>query len=268
MARPWERLFIAAARLFAWCVVLTPFAVVGVLVAAALGGRQKPDIVFFLGNLVVQLFATVFVGAIGAGLGASIGLGTALLTRELLPPKTGRTFVLAIRILAALPAVVLGWFGATVVLPALAGRTAMAVFVAAAAVVTMAVIPRAYRLTSRSLADLSLSVRESAAAAGASSSRITAHVTLPAIRRRLGGVYADSFSRGVSEAAAVTIVFLAAVRAGYPVDLFTIPSAIMAHAPSIQFIDAGIAQSALLVLVLAAVNKTLAARRMGDLQWV
>ena len=235
---------------------------------AAVAGRQKPDIVFFLGNLVVQLFATVFVGVIGAGVGASIGVGTALLTRELLPPKAGRPFVFAIRVLASLPAVVLGWFGATVVLPALSGRASVAVFIAAAAVVTVAVIPRAYRLTTRSLAALSLSVRETAASAGASPSRVTAHVTLPAIRHRLAGVYSDAFSRAVSEAAAVTIVFLAAVRAGYPVDLFTIPSAIMAHAPSTQFIDAGIAQSALLVLVFAAVNKTFAARRMGDLQWV
>jgi ABC-type phosphate transport system permease subunit len=268
MARPWERLFIAAARLFAWCVVLTPFAVVGIIVTAALAGRQQPDIVFFLGNLVVQLFATVSVGAIGAGLGASIGIGTALLTHELVPPKTGRPFVLAIRLLTALPAVVLGWFGATVVLPAMSGRTAIAVFAAAAAVVTVAVIPRAFHLTSRSLVNLSLSVREAATAAGASASRVTAHVTLPAIGRQLIGVYADSFSRATSEAAAVTIVFLAAVRAGYPVDLFTIPSAIMAHARSVAFIDAGIAQSALLILVLAAVNKTIAARRMGDLQWV
>ncbi len=119
MSRPWERLFIAAARLFAWGVVLTPFAVVTVLVAAALAGQQQPDIVFFLGNLVVQLFATLFVAAIGAGLGASVGIGSALLIRELLPPKPARPFTLSIRVLSAFPAVVLGWFGAVLVLPAL-----------------------------------------------------------------------------------------------------------------------------------------------------
>jgi ABC-type phosphate transport system permease subunit len=268
MSRPWERLFIAAARLFALLVVLTPFGVVAVLVAASLVGRQEPDIVFFLGNLVVQLFATAFIGAIGASVGATIGIGTALLTRELLPPAGGRPFVVAIRILSAMPAVVLGWFGATLVLPALPGRSGVAVFVAAAVVVTVAVIPRAYRLASRSLEALPRSVRESAAAAGASPSRVTAHVTLPAIRHELAGIYADAFARAVSEAAAVTIVFLAAVRAGYPVALFTIPSAIMAHARSVQFINAGIAQSALLILVIATVNKTVAARRITGLQWV
>jgi ABC-type phosphate transport system permease subunit len=268
MVKPWERLFVAAARLLAWCVILTPFGVVAVLVVAALAGRQQPDIVFFLGNLVVQFFATLFVAAGGTGIGASIGIGSALLTRELLPPKTARPFVLAIRILSAFPAVVLGWFGATLVLPAVSGRAAFAVFLGAAAVVIVAVIPRAYLIASRSLGALPQSVRETAAAAGAGASRIAAHVTLPAVRRRLAGVYADAFSRAIGEAAAVTVVFLAAARAGYPVALFTIPSAIMAHAPSVQLIDAGIAQSALLVLVLAAASKTMAARRIGNLQWV
>ncbi|MDQ6766222.1 MAG: hypothetical protein M3Z41_00185 [Candidatus Eremiobacteraeota bacterium] len=268
MARPWERLFIAAARLFAWCVVLTPFGIVAALVAAALSGRQEPDIVFFLGNLVVQLFATLFVAAAAAGMGASIGIGSALFVRELISAKAGRAFVLSIRMLSAFPAVVLGWFGATVILPALSGRAALAVFVAAVTVVIIAVIPRAYLIAGRALSALPQSVRETAAAAGASPARIAAHVTLPAVSRKLWGIYADAFSRATGEAAAVTVVFFAAARAGYPVALFTIPSAIMAHARSVQLIDAGIAQSALVILALAAVSKTIAARRIGELRWV
>ncbi len=93
-------------------------------------------------------------------------------------------------------------------------------------------------------------------------------MTLPAVSGRLGAIYADALARAVGEAAAVTVVFLAAARAGYPVSLFTIPSAIMAHARSVQVIDAGIAQSALLILVLAAAAKTVAARRIGELLWV
>ena len=64
MARPWERLFIALARLCAWCVILTPFGVVSVIVIAAVAGQQQPDRVFFLGNLVVELFATLFVAIV------------------------------------------------------------------------------------------------------------------------------------------------------------------------------------------------------------
>ena len=115
MARPWERLFIAAARLCAWCIVLTPFGVVAVLVSAALAGQQEPDIVFFLGNLVVQLFATLFVAGTGAAIGASIGVGCGMLTGELLPPKPARPFVFAMNLLSAFPAVVLGWFGALLI---------------------------------------------------------------------------------------------------------------------------------------------------------
>jgi len=268
MARPWERLFIALARLCAWCVILTPFGVVSVIVIAAVAGQQQPDRVFFLGNLVVELFATLFVAIVAALAGATIGVGAGLLTRELLVTSAARPFVLACDLLSAFPAVVIGWFGALLVLPALAGQAALAVFVGATVVVTIAVMPRACAIASRLLGTVGPDVRASAAAAGAGSARIAAHVTLPAVRARLAGIYLDAFSRGVGEAAAVTVVFLAAARAGYPVALFTIPSTIIAHARTAQIIDAGIAQAALAVLALAAVSKTLASRRIGDVRWV
>jgi phosphate transport system permease protein len=268
MARPWERLFIATARLFAWCVIATPFAVVAVLIAAALSGHQQPDVVFFLGNLVVQLFATLLVAAAGAGIGASIGIGTALLTRELTSSGVSRTLGLSVSVLSTFPAVVLGWFGATLILPAVAGKGALSVFAAAGAVVVLAVIPRACLLAARSFEALPESLREAAAAAGANTARVAAHVTLPACGTRITGVYLDAFSRAIGEAAAVAVVFLAAANAGYPVSLFTIPSEIMTHARSMQLVDASIAQSAFLILVVAAVSKTVAARRIGDLQWV
>ena len=122
MARPWERLFIALARLCAWCVILTPFGVVSVIVIAAVAGQQQPDRVFFLGNLVVELFATLFVAIVAALAGATIGVGAGLLTRELLVTSAARPFVLACDLLSAFPAVVIGWFGALLVLPALAGQ--------------------------------------------------------------------------------------------------------------------------------------------------
>jgi phosphate transport system permease protein len=268
MARPWERLFVAAARLCAWCVVVTPFAVVAVLIGVAVAGQQRPDIVFFLGNLVVQLFATLFVAGVGTGLGASIGIGSALLTRELMAPSAARPFTAAFDFLCACPAVVLGWFGALLVLPALAHQGSAAVFLGAAIVVTMAVMPRAYLLARRVLAAVPPELRAAASAAGAATSRVAAHVVLPSVRRPIAGVYADAFARAVGEAVAVTVVFLAAVRAGYPVSLFTVPSAIMARASTAQILDAGIAQSALVILALAAVAKTMAARRIGQVQWV
>ncbi len=268
MARPWERLFVGAARLFVWCVILTPFSIVTVLMVAALAGQQRPDPVFFLGNLVVELFATLFVGAVGTVIGASIGIGTALLTSELVTGRLGQAIGFAAASLSVFPAVVVGWFCATLVLPVLSGHTPGAVFAAACVVVTIAVISRSNVLAVRLLSALAPSVREAAAAAGAGASRVTAHVTIPACKRQLLGIYADALSRAVGEAAGVSVVFLAAARAGYPVSLFTIPSSIMAHAHTMQLIDAGIAQSALLVLAFAAASKTIAARQMANLQWV
>jgi ABC-type phosphate transport system permease subunit len=265
MAKPWERPFVAAARFFALCVTLTPFGVVAVVAAAGLAGQQESKAALFLGGLIAALVATLIVAIIAAGIGATVGIGTALLTQELVSSGLRAATGMSVTILAAFPAVVLGWFGAMLVLPLLPGRAQGAVFAAAVAVVTVAVIPRANLLAMRTLSALPASAREAAAAAGAAPGRIAAFVTLPACARSLIGVYADAFSRAVGEAAAVAIVLSTAERAGYPVSVVTLPSAVMLQARSMQAIHAGIAQSALLILALAAISKTIAARRIGRL---
>jgi len=268
MASPWERLFTGAARVFAWSVALTPVAIVAILVAASLAGKQRPDPVLFLGHIVVELVATLLIAALGSAAGTAIGLGTALFSRELVSGRLGQVIAFGAEGLAAFPAVVLGWFCATLILPVLSGRPQVAVFGAAFVIVMLAVIPRANVLAKRCLGALPDSIREAAAAAGASPARITAHVTLPACAEKLVGILADAFARGMGEAAGVSIVFLAAARAGYPVALFTIPSTIMAHAQTTQLIDAGIAEQALIVLFLAAISRRFAVHSLGGLLWV
>lgn len=267
MAGPWERLFIAAARLFAWSVVFTPIAVVAMLVVAALTGQHGPDTGGFLSGLAVSLLVTLAIAALCSALGASIGIGCALLSQELYRGSWSRILAVPPKLLSAVPAAVLGWFGAILVLPAMSGRSGLAVFAAAAAVVTMAVIPRAYALAACCFDAVPRSFREIAAAAGAHPARIAAHVTLPESAQRIGGIFADAFSRAVGEAAAVTVVFLAAARAGYPLPVFLLPSAILSHARWIHAVDANVAQSAALILALAAISKALAARRIGTILW-
>jgi ABC-type phosphate transport system permease subunit len=268
MDNRWERLFIWAARVFGWVVLLTPLAVLAVLVAASFAGQQRADVELFVGNLAVQFLVTAVVGVVGAVAGASVGIGAAILTRELITGRVSQTIGLLASGLSLFPAVVLGWFGATLLLPELFGRTSTAVFIAACAVVTLAVMPRSNRLAVQTLASISPALRESASAAGASASRLSAHVLLPACKPRLIAIYADALSRSISEAAAVSIVFLAAARAGYVISPFTIGGSLIAHAYSVQLIDAGIAQSAILLLALAVVSKMAAVRKMQGFQWV
>jgi ABC-type phosphate transport system permease subunit len=268
MGNRWERLFIGAARVFGWCVLLTPLALLAVLVAGAFAGQQRPDLVLFVGNLAVQLFATTMVGVAGAAAGASIGIGAAILTHELITGRVGKAVGLLAAGLAVFPAVVLGWFGATLLLPQLFDRSSTAVFVAACAVVTLAVMPRSNRLAVQTLASIPRGLRETASAAGASAARLCAHVLLPACKPRLIAIYADALSRSIGEAAGVSIVFLAAARAGYLISPFTIGGSLIAHAYGVQAIDAGIAQSAIVLLVLGVVCKLAAVRRMQGFQWV
>jgi hypothetical protein len=83
MSAPWERLFVWAARTVGWVVVLTPLGVVGIVCAAAAAGRQHSDPASFLGFLGSQLATTLAIAIIAAALGASTGIGTAIVTREL-----------------------------------------------------------------------------------------------------------------------------------------------------------------------------------------
>jgi len=121
MARPWERFFAGMARALAVVVMLAPLAVACVLVAAALTGVQRPDPERFVASLGAQLFATVSIGCLGAAFGVTAGVGAAFFTRELGVGRIGQAIDMAAVGLSAFPAVVLGWFGATIVLPEVLG---------------------------------------------------------------------------------------------------------------------------------------------------
>ncbi|GEM_PF-1722904 len=266
MASPWERFFAAMARTLAVVVMLAPLAVACILVTAALAGAQRPDPLRFVSSLGAQMLATVAIGSLGAAFGVTAGIGTAFFTRELGAGRIGRAIDMAAVGLSAFPAVVLGWFGATIVLPEVLGRTSASIFFAACIVVTLAVLPRAYALGALALGAITPALREAATAAGASAGRVSAHVLIPAVRAPLRGIYADGLTRAVGEAAGVSIVFLAAARSGYPVSLFTIAGSLVGHAQTMQVTDAGIAQAALVVLLLALAAQRIGARS-GGIQW-
>lgn len=267
MARPWERLFIGTARVFASVVILVPAVIGCALGAAAIAGEQRHHPQSFVASLIAQLATTVLVAAFGGALGITMGVGTAFLAGELAAGRVGQAIGAAAIGLSVFPAVVLGWFGATIILPELFGRSTIGVFLAASVVVLLAVLPRAHALCVEVLKATPAALREAAAAAGAIPGRISAHVLIPGLRRELLAIYADGFARAIGEAAGLSIVFLAAVRAGYPVALFTVGSSIVAQAQTMQAIDAGIAQSALIVAIVALGCKRLAVRAAGGVQW-
>jgi ABC-type phosphate transport system permease subunit len=267
MARPWERLFIGTARVFASMVVLVPAVIACALATAAIAGVQRRDPSGFIEGLLLQLVATLGIAGLGGVLGVTMGIGTAFLARELGAGRVGNAIGLAASGLSAFPAVVLGWFGATLILPEVFGRRTAGIVLAACIVVTLAVLPRAYALCTGVLASIPSGLREAAAAAGAVAGRVSAHVLIPSSRRELAAIYADGLARAVGEAAGVSIVFLAAARAGYPVALFTLGGSIVAHAQTMQAIDAGIAQVALVALAMAVTCKRLALRKAGGVQW-
>jgi hypothetical protein len=96
---------------------------------------------------------------------------------------------------------------------------------------------------------------------------VSAHVLIPTRTRELIAIYADGLTRAVGESAGLSIVFLAAARAGYPMPLFTLGGSIVAQAQTMQAIDAGIAQAALLALVIALACKRYSLRGAGGVQW-
>jgi ABC-type phosphate transport system permease subunit len=192
MAAPWERLFVWVARTLGWVVVLTPLGMVGVVCAAAATGRQRSDPASFLGLLGAQVATTLAIAIIAAALGASTGIGTAIVARELGAGRAARLIGGFAFGLTLFPATVLGWFTATVILPALPSRSAVAVLVAACVALTLTVVARSNRLADQTLARVPRALREAAAAAGADARRLSAYVLLPSCRFQLVGIYVDA----------------------------------------------------------------------------
>ncbi|HLW38205.1 MAG TPA: ABC transporter permease subunit [Candidatus Eremiobacteraceae bacterium] len=267
MSQVWERLFVFATRFFAWAIAAVPVAAVLVLVAALIVA-QRASAGDVARMLLSQLAITVFVALLATAVGATVGMGCAIFSHELARGRLARIIRLHAKFLAAVPAVAIGWFGVAVLLPAGALDSTAWVLGAVAAAVAIAVLPDGYILTVRAVRAVPAELLEAAAALGASSSQATTQVILPGSLRRFAGIYAAVFSRALPEATAASILFLTGARAGFAPAHFSLGATLLAGATAGRPVDVSLPMAALLLLVLTLAVRAIAARRIGELEWV
>lgn len=266
MSSPWERLFIVAARLFGWVVAMLPIAALLIFVLTIVMARQHLELIHTVPALLRQLGVAVLIAFGGTLIGTTLGIGAALFSHEIVPSKTALLRG-PIKFLSSVPPVVLGWIVAITLVPQTMHRSWSWIVASAVAAVSVALIPRGYIVAVRSMRALPLRLREAAAALGASNLRIASQVLLPGAARMLGGAYADGFARTIGEAVAVSLIFLVAIRAGSASPM-SLGAALLAQARSLHGLDASLALSALVLLLVCGAVHQIATLLIGKLEWV
>jgi phosphate transport system permease protein len=266
-----DRLFIAAARVCAAAVVaiapLVLIALAAATVAALVKGVAKPaDTAFWL------LLSSVSFGLIGATIGTALGVGAALYAVEIASPGLRQTIKALVGALHAVPAVGYGVVAAgallvTPLLPNLAVTIAIASMVIALMVASVVFVQ-----TRRELSGLPAELRVAAAAAGADPVNTATRAVLPALQRKIAGIWWSSLALALGEATALQIVFAAAsIKAeafGMPVLAGTLASTLLQFGASTRSLALlGTAPLALLLLAMTIAAVLLGRRAVGHVPW-
>jgi phosphate transport system permease protein len=266
-----ERLFVAAARLCAVIVVaVQPLVVVILVVASAVALAHRA--LSFSPSLVWLIAATLGLGLIGATLGSALGVGAALYAVEIASPGARQTIKALVGALHAVPAVGFGVAAAGIlVITPMVPNVAVTFAIASVVIVTM-IASVVFVQSRRALSDLPVEVREVAAAAGADAVNTTVRAVLPALERKIAGIWWSAFALALGEATALQIIFGAAAVKAQAFGLPSMPGTLATTLLQVGSQARGAAVSALaplaLLLLLMALTAVLLGRRaVGQVTW-
>jgi phosphate transport system permease protein len=170
------------------------------------------------------LVGTLVSSALAVAIAAPLGVATALVTVEFAPARLARVLAAASDVLAAIPSVVYGLWGATVlvpllrawvlpplkalggVVPWLAGPAYGPSVLAAALLLALMILPFVTAVSREVLAAVPVSQREAALALGATRWEMLRDAVLPAARTGMLGGVVLALGRALGETMAVTMV--------------------------------------------------------------
>lgn len=170
------------------------------------------------------LVGTVISSALAVAIAAPLGVATALVTVEYAPPRLARVLAASSDLLAAIPSVVYGLWGATVLVPVLrawvmpmlksigsvvplfAGPAYGPSVLAAALLLALMILPYMTAISREVIAAVPTSQREAALALGATRWEMLRDAVLPAARPGMLGGVALALGRALGETMAVTMV--------------------------------------------------------------
>jgi ABC-type phosphate transport system permease subunit len=225
-----ERFLIVGARLCAVLVVaIQPF-VIATLAIATVMAIFRGSFAVGLTRFEVLLTTTLGLGVFAATLGTVVGVGAALFTLEIATPTLRRTVKALVGALHAVPAVGFGVAAAGVLLFSAKAPVPGSTLLFAAFVLSIMIASVVFVQMRRELSQLPPGVRTAAAAAGADAMQSTLLAVLPALRRRIMGIWWSSLALGLGEATAMQVIFAAAfAKAGghAPTMLGTIASTLL-----------------------------------------
>lgn len=179
------------------------------------GGGTFGALPAIAGTLLTALLAVL--------LAAPLGVATALLTVEVLPPALARPFAAVTDVLAAIPSVVYGLWGAAVLVPILrgflplleplgrtiplfAGPAYGPSLLAAALLLALMILPYVTAVSREVIAAVPVTQREAALALGATRWETMRDAVLPAARTGILGGVTLALGRALGETMAVTMV--------------------------------------------------------------
>jgi len=153
--------------------------------------------------------STLIVAMIALAIAIPLGISLAIFTAEVAPPKISAAARQSIEILAGIPAVVYGFVGFVVLLPAIEtsfGLPAGETLLAAGLVLAIMILPYIASVSSDSLKSVPADLRIAALAHGVSQFYVIRKVVLP---KALSGVFAGivlGLARAIGETLAVTML--------------------------------------------------------------
>lgn len=264
-----ERLFAACCRFCAACVALTPVVVIVLLVWASVTTTMESTVQTESGRWLGVVASTLAVSVASAAVGGTLGAGAALAAQELVPRPMRRIIEGAIGFFGAIPAVAFGWAAVTVIVPfaATSPLGPLSPYAAATAVLSVMVAPTSCALVTRGLRRVPVSVREAAAAAGASRLQTTALVVMPAFRRRIGVAALAAFARAIGEATAMQILFSALAGRGVAAATTAAAAVFGGLTGGLPTADASNYIAALLLLCVAGAGALGVRRKAGEPRW-
>lgn len=195
------------------------------------------------------LYGTVVSSLIAIALAVPVAWGVASLLIEWCPPKLARLIGSLVELLAAVPSIVYGMWGSTVLCPWLQALfpsvfpsgTGIA---SAGVVLALMVTPLITAMTRDAMQQVSPLVKESSYGLGGTSWETLRHVVFPSIRRSLAGAIVLGLGRALGETMAVSFVIGNSVFLNLsPVEQGTSIAALI----SSQFSEAGDSQRAALL---------------------
>jgi phosphate transport system permease protein len=170
------------------------------------------------------LVGTVVSSVMAVAIAAPLGVATALVTVEYAPPRVARVLAAASDMLAAIPSVVYGLWGATVLVPLLrawvlpslkalggwlpffSGPAYGPSVLAAALLLALMILPYITAISREVIAAVPVTQREAALALGATRWEVLRDAVLPAARPGMLGGVALALGRALGETMAVTMV--------------------------------------------------------------